>query len=223
MGCRRPWGSESRGVACSADVGYRLCSMSQPSHAPPTRADLEALPTGVKGEIIDGVLYAMTRPRPKHQALGTRLAASLEPPFGRGGGAGEEGPGGWWILAEPGIELPRSPEISPDLAGWRRERLPELPDGPISLVPDWVCEILSPTTRRHNLLIKAPYYASIGVTHLWLVDLDARALLVSRLEGGAWRDLQRFGDERDARVAPFEDVTLDVAGWWTVLGAPALP
>lgn len=196
--------------------------MSQPSHAPPTRADLEALPTGVKGEIIDGVLYAMTRPRPKHQALGTRLAASLEPPFGRGG-SGEAGPGGWWILAEPGIELPRSPEVSPDLAGWRRERLTELPDGPITLVPDWVCEILSPTTRRHNLLVKAPYYASIGVTHLWLVDLDARALLVSRLEGGAWRDLQRFGDERDARAAPFEDVTLDVAGWWTVLGAPASP
>lgn len=188
--------------------------MSQASQRPPTRADLDALPRDVKGEIIDGVLYAMTRPRPKHQVLGSHITASLHPPFRLGKG----GPGGWWILGEPGIELPRSPEVAPDLAGWRRERLPELPDGPIQLVPDWVCEILSPTTRRHNLLVKAPYYASIGVSYLWIVDLDARALLVSKLEGGSWRDLQRFGDETEARVAPFEEVGLDVAEWWSLLG-----
>ncbi len=188
--------------------------MSQASQRPPTRADLEALPRGVKGEIIDGVLYAMTRPRAKHQVLGAQIIASLNSPFLLGKG----GPGGWWILPEPGIELPRSPEIAPDIAGWRRDRLPELPDGPIQLVPDWVCEILSPTARRHNLLIKAPYYASIGVSYLWTVDLDARALLVSKLEGGHWHDLQRFGDETEARVAPFEAVTLDVAEWWSLLG-----
>jgi Uma2 family endonuclease len=194
--------------------------MVQPAHpAPPTRADLDALPGHLKGEIIDGVLYAMTRPRPKHQAVTTRIASSLEPPFRLGRG----GPGGWWILVEPGVELPRSPEISPDIAGWRRPRLPELPDGPISIVPDWVCEVLSPTTRRHNLLVKAPYYASIGVGYLWLVDLDARALLVSKLQGGHWLDLQRFGDETDARVEPFEDVTLDVAEWWSLLGPVSAP
>lgn len=188
--------------------------MSQASQRPPTRADLDALPRGVKGEIIDGVLYAMTRPRPKHQALSVRIGASLEPPFRLGKG----GPGGWWILSEPGIELPRSPEIAPDLAGWRRDRLPELPDGPIQLVPDWVCAILSPTTIRHNLLVRAPYYASIGVSYLWTVDLEARALLVSKLEGGSWLDVQRFGDETEARVAPFEDVALDIAEWWSLLG-----
>ncbi len=187
--------------------------MSQPAPRP-TRADLEGLPAGTKGEIIDGVLYAMTRPRATHQMLVTHLTSILHPPFRLGKG----GPGGWWIVSEPGIELPRSPEISPDLAGWRRERLAELPDGPVQLVPDWVCEILSPTTRRHNLLVKAPYYASIGVSYLWIVDLDARALLVSKLEGGSWRDLQRFGDETEARVAPFEAVTLDIAEWWSLLG-----
>ncbi len=189
--------------------------MSQSANPkPPSREDLDALPANLKGEIIDGVLYAMTRPRPKHQALGARITSSLEPPFRFGRG----GPGGWWILPEPGIELPRSPEIAPDIAGWRRERMPELPDGSIELVPDWVCEVLSPTTRRHNLLVKIPYYASIGVPYLWLVDLDARALLVSKLEGSHWIDLQRFGDQTAARIAPFEDVELDVAEWWTLLG-----
>jgi Uma2 family endonuclease len=188
--------------------------MSQPARPSPTRADLDALPENVKGEIIDGKLYAMTRPRPKHQAVAGRITSSLEPPFGLGRG----GPGGWWILPEPGIELQRSPEIAPDVAGWRRQRMPELPDGTISLVPDWVCEVLSPTTRRYNLLVKVPFYASIGVGHLWLVDLDARTLLVSRLEGAHWLDRQRFGDETAARVEPFDDITLDVAEWWSLLG-----
>src|ERR1700744_4071768 len=147
---------------------------------PPTLADLDALPAGIKGEIIEGVLYTMTRPRPRHQKLNLRIGARLDDPFDRGIG----GPGGWWILPEPGIELPNTPEISPDVAGWRKERLPELPATAITLVPDWVCEILSPTTRRHNLLIKKPYYAKIGVTHHWLVDLEARTLTVYRLENG---------------------------------------
>ena len=90
-------------------------------------------------------------------------------------------------VAEPGIELPNTPEVSPDIAGWRRERMPELPDDePIRVVPDWGCEILSPTTRRHDLLIKLPYYAKIGVAYHWLVDLDARAVTVQRLESGRW-------------------------------------
>ena len=190
--------------------------MSQPVRpVPPTRADLDALPANVKGEIIDGVLYAMTRPRPKYQAVGARITSSLEPPFTLGKG----GPGGWWILPEPGIELPRSPEVAPDIAGWRRERLAALPDGPVTLVPDWVCEVLSPTTRRHNLLVKVPYYASVGVPFLWLVDLDARALLVSKLVGEHWTDLQRFGDQRAARVEPFADIELDIAEWWSLLEA----
>src|SRR5438105_1001262 len=113
----------------------------------PARADLDALPENRVGEIIDGVMYTMTRPRARHSNVEGAVAEELRPPFQRGRG----GPGGWWILPEPGIELPTAPEISPDVAGWRRERLPELPEAPITVVPDWVCEILSPTTRRHDL------------------------------------------------------------------------
>lgn len=184
----------------------------QPARKPPTLADLDALPKGVKGEIIGGVMYTMTRPRGHHQRTGLEIGADLRDPFMRGRG----GPGGWWILPEPGIELPNTPEISPDVAGWRRERLPSLPaDAAITVVPDWVCDILSPTTRRHNLLIKKPYYAKVGVPYHWIVDLDARTIATYRLENARWVELGVFGDERDARIEPFEAVALDVASWWT--------
>jgi Uma2 family endonuclease len=85
----------------------------------------------------------------------------------------------------------------------------------ITIVPDWVCEILSPTTRRHDLLIKKPYYAKVGVNHHWLVDLEARTVTAYRLERGHWLELTVHGDEREARIEPFGEVTLNVAEWWT--------
>jgi Uma2 family endonuclease len=177
----------------------------------PTLADLDALPSDIKGEIIEGVLYTMTRPRGTHQRTALAVGGDLRGPFD----AGKGGPGGWWILPEPGIELPETPEIAPDIAGWRRERLPILPDdAPIRLAPDWVCEILSPSTRRHDLLVKKPYYARVGVKHHWLIDLAARTLTAYRLESGKWLELGVYGDERDARIEPFDTVTLDVGSWW---------
>lgn len=181
------------------------------SPEPPTMADLEALPKDIKGEIIEGVLYTMPRPRSPHQDLISSIAMDAKGPFQRGRG----GPGGWWILPEPGIELPNTPEIAPDVAGWRKERLPELPrNASITVVPDWVCEILSPSTKRHNLLVKAPYYAKIGVKHHWLVDPDAHTLTVYRLEKGQWLLIGTYGDETEARIEPFEEVPLDVKIWW---------
>ncbi len=116
---------------------------------------------------------------------------------------------------EPGIELPDTPEISPDLAGRRRERLAVLPsETALQVVPDWVCEILSPSTRPHDLLIKKPYYARVGVPHHWLVDRAARTVSAYRLEAGRWLELGIYGDEREARVEPFDAVPIDVASFW---------
>src|SRR3954463_11855867 len=157
-------------------------STTRPSPRAPTLADLDALPPGVVGEIIEGVLYTMTKPRARHQLTALGIAADLRAPFGLGRG----GPGGGGIITEPGLELPNdTKEISPDVAGWRRERMPEPPiDEPIRVVPDWVCEILSPTPLRHDLVHKLPYYAKIGVSYLWLADLDARVVTAHRLESG---------------------------------------
>ncbi|WP_394829951.1 Uma2 family endonuclease [Pendulispora albinea] len=112
----------------------------------------------------------MTRPRPRHQDTSFSIGSDLRSPFDRG----RDGPGGWRILIEPGIELPNTPEVAPNIAGWRRERLPSLPeDSAIQVVPDWVCEILSPTTRRHDLLIKKPR-ASASLTTGWSISTRAR-------------------------------------------------
>lgn len=185
--------------------------MTKPSPRAPTLADLDALPPGIVGEIINGVLYTMIKPRARHQRttrlIGGRIGDSFEDGIG--------GPGGWWILPEPGIELPNTPEISPDVAGWRRERMPELPfDEPIRVVPDWVCEILSKTTRRHDQLVKLPYYAEVGVAYAWTVDIDARVLTVRRLESRHWITVGTYSDETEARIAPFDAVPLNVASWW---------
>jgi Uma2 family endonuclease len=183
-----------------------------PARKAPTIEDIDALPSSIKGEIIEGVLYTMTRPRGPHQRTIRFVGSRVGDPFDGGRG----GPGGWWILPEPGIELPGTPEIAPDIAGWRRDRLAELPeDAPIRVVPDWVCEILSPSTRRHDLLIKKPYYARVGVPHHWLIDRAARTLTAYRLESGRWLELGVFGDEREARIEPFDAVPLDVASFWS--------
>lgn len=169
------------------------------------------MPETVVGEVIEGVLYTTPRPRARHSIVETVLGGDLNAPFQRGRG----GPGGWWIIVEPGIELPSAAEIVPDIAGWRRERMPELPgDKPISVVPDWVCEILSPTTRRHDQLVKRPFYASVGVRFLWIVDLDARTLSTAKLVDGHWLETGIYGGGAAFRAEPFAEVELSMDDWW---------
>jgi Uma2 family endonuclease len=183
-------------------------------------ADLEALPENVKGEIIDGVLYALPRPRARHARVEYLLGGKLFDPFDQGRG----GPGGWLILPEPGIALPGSPEFSPDLAGWRRDRLQVLPENSsIDVVPDWICEILSPSTRGFDQRIKRPFYARIGVGYLWYVDLEARSLTVSQLQphegSGRWVELGVYGEDDVIRAAPFDAIEIALGEWWQT-GAP---
>jgi Uma2 family endonuclease len=185
--------------------------MAQRVPRPATLEDLERLPPTVKGEIIEGVLYTQARPRPRHQNIATVMADDVCGPYQRGRG----GPGDWWILVEPGIELPGSPEFSPDLAGWRRSVLSELPDDePIRVVPTWVCEILSRSTRGYDTLTKKPYYAKIGVEWAWYVDPEARTLTVSKLHEGRWLEVAVHGEDELVRAEPFAAVEVRVGDWW---------
>ncbi len=178
---------------------------------PPTIADIDALPPHMKGEILDGVLYAMTRPRGTHQSVQGRVYGDVHFPYERGRG----GPGGWIILPEPGIELVNAPEVSPDVAGWKRVRLPAVPgDRAIAVVPDWVCEVLSSSTRRYDQRTKKPFYARAGVGFLWVVDLEAMVVTASRLENGCWVEVGVWSDETDAHIPPFDEVPINVAEWW---------
>lgn len=187
-------------------------SASSPKKGHATLADLEALPDYVKGEIIDGELYTSPRPHAGHQNAEGGLFADILGPFQRGRG----GPGGWLILSEPGIRVPRAAEFSPDVAGWRRTTLARLTDAgiPITTVPDWICEILSPSTRSYDMLVKRRFYAEIGVAHLWYVDLEDGAILVSRLVDGHWLEVGVFPNDKPARMEPFDAVELDPSLWW---------
>jgi Uma2 family endonuclease len=180
---------------------------------PATMADLEALPAHVKGEIIDGVLYTQPRPRPTHQNVIMLCSLDIGDAYlGRRG----RGPGGWWILPEPGIELPDAPEISPDVAGWRRERMPELPDDePIRIVPDWVCEVFTKRTRAYVQNTKKPFYARVGVQWSWYVDLDTHTLTVNHLHHGQWLELGVHVGDLCVHAEPFDVVELNLAHWWS--------
>lgn len=185
--------------------------VARPAKKPATYADLEALPPTWRGEIIDGELYAFPRPSAIHSNVESAVSGELHGPFQRSRG----GPGGWWILVEPGITVLESPEFSPDLAGWRRERLPTLPKtGPIPVVPDWVCEVLSPSTRAYDLTIKRPFYARIGVQWCWYIDPESRLLTVSKLVDGRWVELGIHPATATVRAEPFEAIEIVLAEWW---------
>ena len=132
---------------------------------------------------------------------------------GDGDGRGDGGPGGWW-MDEPELHLGED-VLVPDLAGWRRERMPELPAaGYFEPPPDWVCEVISPSTARTDRVGKVPVYARAGVIHLWLIDPLARTLEVCRLEQGRWVLLATHADDERVRAEPFETVELELARLW---------
>lgn len=173
-----------------------------------------ALPEGVVGEILNGQLHTQPRPTGPHALAAAALSGELYGPFHRG----SSGPGGWWILPEPELHFLRDTEVDvPDLAGWRRERMPRIPQGHrFEIVPDWVCEILSSSTESKDRDIKMRVYARYGVSHAWLLDPRTRTIEVYRLAQRQWQEIGRFTGEAFARVPLFEAVELDVGALWDV-------
>jgi Uma2 family endonuclease len=176
-----------------------------------TYADLAALPEGVRGEIFDGAVETQPAPLPRHsnaqRVLGARIGGPFQDDDGRGG------PGGWWIFPDVDVQLPSGDVVRPDLAGWRRERLPDPGDiQPIAVVPDWVCEIVSPTpaSRRRDRVKKRHLYAQAGVAFYWLVDPDDRTLEGLALRDGGWFEVGVYDDTAIVRIAPFEAIELEV-------------
>jgi Uma2 family endonuclease len=184
--------------------------VAKPARIPSTYQDIEALPANVVGELIAGTLYATPRPASPHAAASSALGEELGPPFKRGRG----GPGGWVILDEPELHF-GSDVLVPDLGGWRRERMPEMPHVPaFTLAPDWICEVLSPSTAALDRGAKMPVYAREGVHHLWFVDPLLHTLEVFRLDGPGYRVVGTWHDEAKVRTEPFEAFELDLAVLW---------
>jgi Uma2 family endonuclease len=183
-------------------------------HHPATYDDLLAVPENMVAELIDGELHASPRPRARHGNAASVLGGLLLPPFQ----LGRNGPGGWWIIDEPEVHFGPGVDTQvavPDLAGWRRERMPELPeDHRFRVVPDWVCEIASPSTGRLDRGVKMPLYAKHGVAYAWIVDPDQRLLEVFRLEEGRWVVTGTFSREERVNAEPFETIELDLKDLW---------
>lgn len=177
-----------------------------------TYQDVLDAPENMVAELIDGVVYMHARPAPKHVVAASVLGMSLGNPFQLGTG----GPGGWWIIDEPELHLGDN-VLVPDLAGWRRERMQELPDTAwFGMAPDWACEMLSPSTRRLDLFAKRPLYAEHGVRHLWVIDPVDRILEAFTLRDGEWVLTATLADDAEVALAPFEAVPFPLNALWGV-------
>lgn len=184
--------------------------VADPARKVATYEDVLNAPRNMVAEIVDGELRLFPRPATPHAAAASALGDELGPPFKRGRG----GPGGWLIVHEPELHL-QSDILVPDLAGWRRERLPVLPNGPfLTLAPDWLCEVLSPSTAKVDRAQKLPIYARERVSHVWLVDPNLRTLEVLDLDGSSWRLLAVHRDDDRVRAKPFDAIELDLGLLW---------
>jgi Uma2 family endonuclease len=172
------------------------------------------VPEHKRAEIVNGTLYVMSRPAPRHAIAASMLGVEIGGPFQRGRG----GPGGWWILFEPELQLVPKEPVVPDLAGWRVERMPQPPDTPFfTIAPDWVCEVLSRSTEKLDRDEKLPYYAAHGVRHVWLLDpIDKRLEVYSlNTETKRWREVQIHQGDTTIRATPFDAIELDLGALWS--------
>ncbi|MSP23657.1 MAG: Uma2 family endonuclease [Myxococcales bacterium] len=185
----------------------------QPMRGPATYADLASVPDTHVGQIIAGELLVQPRPSMAHSAAASVLGMDVGGSFDRGRG----GPGGWWIRDEPELHL-HMDILVPDLAGWRRARVPHLPSGPfVTIAPDWVCEVLSPSTAAVDRVRKMPIYLREGVRHVWLVDPERQTLEVFRLEHERWVLVGAHGGDGGdgpVRAEPFDEIELELSALW---------
>jgi Uma2 family endonuclease len=183
------------------------------TRAAPKRAtyeDVLSAPENVVAELVNGELHTSPRPASPHAHAASVAGMDIGGMFQRGRG----GPGGWWILDEPELHLDQD-VLVPDLAGWRRERMPTIPDVPFfDLSPDWLCEVLSPSTERFDRMVKPPIYASAKVAFIWLLDPRSRSLEFFRLSQDGYTRIAGFIDDAKMHAPPFDAVELDLGAFW---------
>ncbi len=174
-----------------------------------TYKDLFELGDDVRAEILAGEIVVSPAPLPRHANSQGALRRFVGGPFHDDDGRG--GPGGWWIFVEVDVQLAAHDVVRPDLSGWRRHRLPDPGDvRPVDVVPDWICEVTSPSTASRDRVKKRALYAQYGVAYYWIVDPEARTLEVLELQGSRWVEVGAYDDAAAARIPPFEEVELEL-------------
>ncbi|MGH8643188.1 MAG: Uma2 family endonuclease [Gammaproteobacteria bacterium] len=185
--------------------------MSTPAERDATYEDLCKVPDHLLAQIIHGQLITLPRPAPRHALASSSLGEELAGPYQKGRSGG---PGDWWILDEPELHLGRD-ILVPDLAGWRRERMPRLPETAyFEIPPDWVCEVLSPSTAQMDRVDKLGIYAAHGIAYAWLIDPDAKTLEVFSLQEGHWRLELALKESDEVRAPPFDAIAFSLAALW---------
>ncbi len=175
-----------------------------------TYQDVIDAPEHQVAEVLGGALYTHPRPAIPHSEAASVLGMDLGWAFHRGRG----GPGGWILLFEPELHL-GGDVLVPDLAGWRRERLPHLPKVPfLEVAPDFACEVLSQSTVRVDRELKMPIYARERVAHVWLVHPIERTVEVYRLDGESYRLVVTRGGDQVVRLEPFDAIELELSAMW---------
>ena len=184
--------------------------MGEPAEKKATYDDLYDIPENMIGEIIDGELHVHPRPSPKHAKVSSDLGVIIGAPYR----FGRDGPGGWILLDEPEVRLGGHTMV-PDIAGWRKERFPGLAETNwIEVVPDWILEVLSPSTVRLDKTKKMPIYSRHGVKHLWLINPMEKSLDVFALASGGWLLTDSFAENDKVRAEPFREAEIDLAELW---------
>ena len=193
--------------------GNQACydeAVSDPAKSEATYEEVLSSPPHVVAEVVSGVLYQSPRPALPHAAAASVVGEELGPPFKRGRG----GPGGWIILYEPEIHLGKD-IVVPDLGGWRRETLPRLPeDAFLTVAPDWVCEVASPSTRALDRGKKLDVYQREQVGFVWIIEPLDKFLEVLQLDGASYRIIQRVSGDEPVRLQPFDAIEFDLAALW---------
>ena len=175
-----------------------------------TYQDVLDAPPHKVAEVIEGTLHLNPRPSSRHARASSVLGGSIGTPYDYD----RSGPGGWWIIFEPELH-PGEDILVPDLVGWRRERMPEYPDVTyFTLAPDWVCEVLSPSTRAVDQGLKRAIYAREGVTWLWFVDPDVHTLEAFELRDGQWVILKTLTESDPVSLPPFEAISFSLGDLW---------
>lgn len=189
--------------------GQAMNKMTRPVGKATYQEILDA-PERVTAEIIYGALQTHPRPARKHSKASSRLGGRIIVPFD----IGEGGPGGWTILDEAEVQF-GADILVPDIAGWRNERFAKAGDENwIDIVPDWICEVHSPSTRKRDVTDKRDIYGTFGVKHLWFVDPDTRTLEAFVNEGGEWHLIAALRDDDPVCVAPFDAITFKLDDLW---------
>ena len=186
--------------------------MAEPARVirPATYQDVLDAPPHQVAEVLAGTLYTHPRPASRHARASSVIGAKVGPPFDYD----DDSPSGWWILDEPELHL-GADIVVPDVAGWRRETMPDYPDAAyFTIPPDWVCEVLSPSTRRIDQNEKRTIYAREGVLHLWFVDPDAQTLEAFELRKGQWVLLTTLSDDAAVSLPPFAAITFPLNALW---------